>query len=75
MNILLLIFFGIIIVSCRGLFFPTLLEISKIAIWFVVVFFFISTILNAVTPSKIERIWAPIAFVQFIATLVIALNC
>jgi len=39
LNILLLIFFEIIIVSCRGLFFPVLLEFSKNAIWFVVVFF------------------------------------
>lgn len=47
---------------------------SKILIWVVVAFYFLSTILNILTPSKIEKIWAPVSIILFILSLFIANN-
>jgi hypothetical protein len=30
--------------------------------------------LNSITPSKIERIWAPVSLIQFITSLIVALS-
>jgi hypothetical protein len=48
--------------------------IGSIGIWFVVVFFFLGSILNLSTPSKPERmVWGPINVITFIAVLLIAI--
>lgn len=48
--------------------------IGSIGIWFVVVFFFLGSILNLSTPSKQERmVWGPINVITFIAVLLIAI--
>jgi hypothetical protein len=47
---------------------------SKILIWVVVAFYFLSTILNILTPSKIEKIWAPVSIILFILSLFIDNN-
>jgi hypothetical protein len=48
--------------------------IGSIGIWFVVVFFFLGSILNLSTPSKPERmVWGPINVLTFIAVLLIAI--
>ena len=73
-NIFILAFFMIIILSKADLFFIKMLPFSKIAIWFVVVFNLAGTIMNTITPSKIERIWAPVALMQLITTAVVALS-
>jgi len=48
--------------------------LGSIGIWFVVVFFFLGSILNLITPSKPERmVWGPTNVLTFIAVLLIAL--
>lgn len=73
-NIVLLIFLNIIVLSKANLMFFKFFEFSKTAIWGVVIFFLIGTVLNSITPSKIERIWAPVALTSLIASVLIALN-
>ena len=73
-NILILFVLAIIVMSRAGLIFPQLLSVSKTGIWFVVAFSGIGTILNTITPSKIERIWAPVAAIQLITSLLVAVS-
>jgi hypothetical protein len=73
-NIILLGFFATIVLSEADLMFPLFKPISSIGIWFVVVFFIIGTILNTITPSKIERIWAPVALFHLITSIIVAIN-
>ncbi len=73
-NGLLLASLAVIVLSKAGLLFPRLLPFSTYAIWFVVAFSLVGTILNTITPSKIERIWAPVVFVLFVTSLVVAMN-
>lgn len=73
-NMMVLLFIAAIVLSQADLVFPQLESISSIAIWFVVAFFGIGTVMNTITPSKIERIWAPVAFVQLIASIIVAMG-
>lgn len=70
------ILFGIlsIALSHTNTYFLFLNPISTIGIWFVVAFFIFETIINMITPSKIERIWAPVCLLLFITSLIMALN-
>ena len=73
-NMILLSFIATIVLSEADLMFPQLKTISGIGIWFVVIFFFIGTIMNTITPSKIERIWAPVALIQMITSIIVAIS-
>jgi hypothetical protein len=73
-NIFVLLLILTIVLSKAELILPQLQSISKIGIWFVVAFFGIGTVLNTITPSKIERIWAPVAAIQLITSVIIAIN-
>ena len=73
-NMLVLSFITAIVLSDADLMFPQLKLISSIGIWVIVVFFIIGTILNTITPSKIERIWAPVALIQLITSLIVAIS-
>jgi hypothetical protein len=73
-NMMLLGFIAAIVLAEAGLMFAQLKTMSGTGIWFVVVFFGMGTIMNTITPSKIERIWAPVAFIQLITSLVVALG-
>ncbi len=73
-NIIVLGFISLIVLSRANLLFPEMLPFSKIAIWIVVVFFLAGTIMNTITPSKIERIWAPVALLQLITSIIVALG-
>jgi hypothetical protein len=73
-NMMVLFFIASIVLARADLLFRQLQSFSMIAIWFVVIFCFIGTVLNAITPSKIERIWAPVAAIQFITSIVVALG-
>jgi len=73
-NMIILAFIAIIVLSNADLLLPQLKQISRIGIWFVVVFFSISTVLNTITPSKIERIWAPVAFFQLITSVIVGIS-
>lgn len=73
-NMLILSFIAALVLSRAGLMFPQLKPISNIGIWVVVVFFAIGTIMNTITQSKIERIWAPVALIQLITSLIVAIS-
>lgn len=73
-NILILGLFVAIVWSKANLLFPQLKSLSDIGIWFVVAFMLIGTALNTITPSKIERIWAPVALFQLITSLIMAIS-
>ena len=73
-NILILIFIVAIVLSRAGLYFPEMYSFSRTAIWGVVLFMGLGTVMNSITPSKVERIWAPVAGIQFITSMIIALS-
>ena len=50
-----------------------LFTFSKYAIWFVVIFSIIGTILNSITKSRIERIWIPVVAIQLITSFIVAI--
>jgi hypothetical protein len=74
LNMIILSFIVVIVLVKAGMILPQLMSFSEIAIWFVVTFFAIGTVLNTITPSKIERIWAPVAAIQLITTIIVAIN-
>lgn len=73
-NIIILCFMAAMVLSRADLLFPQLKPVSNIAIWFVIAFFCLGTVLNTITPSKIERIWAPVAFVQLVTSIMVAFS-
>lgn len=73
-NILIIAFQGVIVAMRAGILFPELMGFSRIAIWFVVAYGALGTILNTITPSKIERIWVPVVLTMFVCSLIIAIN-
>lgn len=73
-NMILLSVIATIVLSEADLMFPQLKTISGIGIWFIVIFFFIGTIMNTITPSKIERIWAPVALIQMTTSIIVAIS-
>jgi len=74
LNMLIMAFIAAVVLSEANMMFPKLKPISGIGIWLIVVFFIVGTIMNTITPSKIERIWAPVALIQLITSLIIAIN-
>lgn len=73
-NMLLLGFIAALVLSEANLMFTQLKPISSIGIWVIVVFFVLGTIMNTITPSKIERIWAPVSLIQLITSLIVAIS-
>lgn len=73
-NIFILGFITLIVLSRAGLILPGIYSFSKIAIWVIAVFFLAGTVMNTITPSKIERIWAPVALLQLITSVIVALS-
>lgn len=73
-NVLILGLIAAVVLSEANLMFPRLSPVSSIGIWVVVAFFIIGTIMNTFTPSKIERIWAPVALTQLTTSLIVAIN-
>ena len=74
LNSFVLVFFAIIILTRSGLAFSNMFTFSKAAIWFIAVFFIGGTGINSITPSKIERIWAPVNLLLLITCIIIAFN-
>jgi hypothetical protein len=73
-NIFILSFMATIVLSRAELILPGLFSFSKIAIWVAVVFYIAGTIMNTITPSKIERIWAPVSLILLATSVIIALG-
>lgn len=74
LNALLIGFLALIVLAKAELILPALFPFANGAIWFVVGFSALGTVLNTITPSKIERIWAPVLLIQFVCSLWIALS-
>ena len=75
LNMIILSCITIIVLVKADILLSQLKSVSIIAIWFVVGFSLIGTILNIITPSKIERqIWAPVTAIQLIACIIVALK-
>lgn len=74
-QIIILFFFAFIVSIKSGLAFGQFNSISKVAIWFVVAFFVLGSILNLSTPSKKERmIWGPVNILLLTTSIIVALN-
>jgi hypothetical protein len=72
-NIFILIIIGVTVLTEAELIFPRLKSFSNTAIYFVVSFSALETILNLITPSKIERkIWAPVAVILLVTSIIVA---
>lgn len=74
-QIAVLFLLAFIVLVKSGLAFDPLYPIARIAIWFVVAFFVLGSILNLATPSKVERmIWAPVNILLLATSVFVALN-
>lgn len=70
-----LLFLLLIVTSKSKIAFVEWSVFSESAIWFVVGFSVIASVLNLITPSKKERmIWAPVCLILLISSLFIALE-
>lgn len=64
-----------VVLSRAGLVLPAWRPASRPLTWVIVVLLGVSTILNLITPSALERlIWAPVAVVLFLSALRVALS-
>ncbi len=72
-QMLLLIFIALVILTRAGLIFSAYYELSLSLVWFVVVLCTLSALLNTITPSKKERIiWSPITIIMLICSFIVA---
>ena len=67
-------FIAIIVLSEADILLPQLKTISSNCNLVCSCIFFIGTIMNTITRSKIERIWAPVALIQMITALIIGIG-
>ncbi len=74
-QIVILAFLAVIVLSQAGSILPGWSGFANVAIWFVVAFSVLSTILNLITRSVWERrIWAPVAVLMLITSLIVAIG-
>jgi hypothetical protein len=74
-QIVILAFLAVIVLSQSGSILPGWSGFANVAIWFVVAFSVLSTILNLITRSVWERrIWAPVAVLMLITSLIVAIG-
>ena len=72
-NSLILILFALIVLIKADILLPQYKFFSNTAIYFVVGFSAVATILNIITQSKIERkIWGPVATLLLITSIIVA---
>lgn len=71
----LLIFIALVVLSRAGVMLDSWHGFSKTAIWFVVALSAVSAVLNIITPSKKERmLWGPVTVVMFVCAVTVALG-
>ncbi|CAM4378611.1 hypothetical protein L1N85_25675 [Paenibacillus alkaliterrae] len=64
-----------IVLIKSGLIFPDWSSFTEAAIWFVVAFSVIATLLNVITRSVWERrIWAPVCLLMLITSIIVAIG-
>lgn len=72
-QIMILVLIAFIVLSKSGLILPEWLPFTNSAIWVVVAFSFIGTILNLITRSVWERrIWAPVTVLLLVSSFIVA---
>ena len=72
-QMLLVGFVALVVLTRAGLIFANYFELSKSVIWFVVALCVISAILNTITPSKKERmLWSPVTIILVACAVVVA---
>jgi hypothetical protein len=72
---LLLVAFAVIVETQAGVILPQWQGLSQILIWVVVAYCALGTVMNAITPSKWERlIWLPVVLVTLVCSLIVALR-
>ena len=70
---LLIAFLAMVVLSNAGVAFTWLASLSNTLIWVAVAISVVSLLMNLITPSKWERIvWAPVALLMTISSIVIA---
>lgn len=74
-QVILLSFIASIVLTKSGLLFPEWSSFSNAAIWFVVAFSVMATVLNLITRSVWERrIWAPVSLLMLITSIIVAMD-
>jgi hypothetical protein len=74
-QVIMLVLLASIVLSKSGFMFPDWYPFANAAIWFVVIFSVIATILNIFTRSKWERrIWAPVSLLLLISSITVAIG-
>ncbi|MCO4786017.1 hypothetical protein [Marinomonas atlantica] len=72
-QMLLMGFAAIVVLTRAGLVLENYFVFSKSAIWFVVTLCVLSAILNTITPSKKERIlWSPVTIILMVCAVAVA---
>ncbi|GAS80401.1 hypothetical protein [Paenibacillus amylolyticus] len=74
-QIAILAFMGIIVLSKAGLLWRQWSVFAETAIWFIVAYLVLGTMLNLITRSVWERrIWAPVTLLMLITSIIIAIS-
>ncbi|WP_338542484.1 hypothetical protein [Paenibacillus tundrae] len=74
-QIAILALIGVIVLSKSGSLMPAWSAFADTAIWFIIAYLVLGTIMNLMTPSVWERrIWTPVTLLLLITSLVIALS-
>jgi hypothetical protein len=74
-QIIILVFLVFVVVAASGLAFEQFYNFGRIAIWFVVAFFVLGSILNISSKSiKERRTWGPVNVMLLLVSIFIALN-
>lgn len=75
LQIVVLVFIVMVVLTRAGLVLDEFYVFSRSAIWAVVLFSFVGLILNAITPSKKERmLWLPVATILMICATYVAMS-
>jgi hypothetical protein len=74
-QVIMLALLASIVLSKSGFMFPNWSPFANKAIWFVVIFSVIATIMNMITKSKWERrIWAPVSLLLLVTSITVAIG-
>lgn len=71
LNIFILSGLALVVAIRAGLLLPEWMSFSRGAIWVVIAYCVVGGILNTITPSRIERIWAPLVWILLAASIVV----
>lgn len=72
-QMLLLAFAALVVLTRAGLVLESYFEFSKSAVWFIVSLCVVSAVLNTITPSKKERmLWSPVTIILVVCSVIVA---